>query len=107
MRGFESRRRAASSLAGIAGEGEAAGDLAQDDPAPALGQVLAQQLDRLGDLALGRLGRLRQIGGGDRLGGEEEQCFQGAGEVAHAAATLRTWIGPSGSPCSQVISPLR
>ena len=35
-------------LAGrVAGEGEAAGDLAQDDPAPALGEVLAQQLDRL------------------------------------------------------------
>ncbi len=47
----------------VAGEREAAGDLAQDDAAPALGEVLAQQLDRLGDLALGRLGRLDQVGG--------------------------------------------
>ena len=95
-------------LAGrVAGEGEAAGDLAQDDAPPALGQVLAQQLDRLADLSLGRLGRLGQVGDGDRLGREEEQRLDGAGEVAHAGATLRTAIGPSGLLCSQVISPLR
>ncbi len=74
-------------LAGrVAGQGEAAGDLAQDDAAPALGEVLAQQLDRLLDLALGRLGRLRQVGGGDRLRREEEQRLDRAARGRSSAS---------------------
>ena len=54
-------------------------------PALALGEVFAEQLDRLGDLALGRLRRLGEVGDADRVRREEEQRFDRAREVAHAA----------------------
>src|SRR5262249_46715972 len=73
-----------------------------------LRQVLTQQRNRLLDLALGRLGRLGQVAGVDGLRREEEQRFDGAGQVAHAVVSfLQIWIGPKGSSCSQVASPLR
>src|SRR6185437_10788858 len=80
----------------------------QGQPALPLGEVFAQQLDRLGDLALGRLGRLREVADRDRVRREEEQRFDRAREVVHAAATplpRSTRIGPKFSDCSQVTSP--
>ena len=97
-------------LAGrVAGQREAAGDLAQDDAAPALGEVLAQQLDRLGDLALGRLGRLGQVGDARPAAarGRAAPRSCGARSLMPSASCLRISIGPNGSLCSQVTSPLR
>ena len=92
----------------VAGEREAPRDLAQDDAAAALGEVLAQQLDRLADLALGRLARLRQVRRRDRLRREEEKRLDRPREVAHALRlTLWISIGPSGLRCFHVTSPLR
>ena len=94
----------------VAGEREAAADQPQDDPAPALAEVFAQQLDRLGDLALGRFRRLGEVGDADRVRREKEERFDRAREVVHAAASplpRSTRIGPKFSFCSQVTSPLR
>ena len=94
---------------GVAGEREAAADLAQDDPALALAEVFAQQLDRLGDLALGRLGRRRQIGDRDRLRPRGRAALRpcGRGRSRGRRPPCGPAIGPNVSPCSQVISPLR
>src|SRR6185436_17525751 len=84
----------------------AAGDLAQDDPAPALGEVLAEEAERLLDLPLARLAGLGQVAGADRLRREEEQRLDRACEVAHASASRLILIGPKASLCSQLASPV-
>ena len=96
----------------VGGQREAARHLAQHHPAKALGVVLAQPRDRLHDLALRDLGGLGQALGGHRLGREEQQRLDGAGQVVHeatstpaVAAAGTTVIGPNGTSCSQRASP--
>ena len=68
----------------VGGEREAAGHLAQHDAAVALGVVLAQPRERLDDLALGHLARVGEVGGGERVGRQEQQRLDDPGELVHA-----------------------
>ena len=101
-------RGLASSRAGrvlghrVGGQREAAGHLAEDHAAEALGVVLAQPRERLEDLALARLAGVGEPLQRDGLGGEEEQRLGYAGEVVHPALMV---IGPKVSFWSQSASP--
>ncbi len=77
-------------------------------PAEALGVVLPQAGDGLHDLALPHLGRLGELGGGERLGRQEEERLQDARELLHGAPSpegVVTVIGSNGARCSQSASP--
>ena len=109
MRGLASRRRAAFSDR-VGREREAAGDLAQDDAAVALGVVLAQAVERLDDLVLGLLAGLGEVVERHRVGRQEEQRLDDPREVLHAGLLAHALpalivIGPKVSDCSQSASP--
>ena len=76
--------------------------LRKTTPAQALGVVLAKPLQRLHDLVLAHLAGLGQIGGRDRVRGEEQQRLDYPGQLVHTALTL---IGPKGSDWDQAASP--
>ncbi len=96
---------------GVAGQREAAAELAQPDAAQARRVLLCQQRER----RFGRVGvRLRRVGellDAERIGRQEQQRLERARELAHPATATtaseeaRTAISPKLSRCSQSASP--
>jgi hypothetical protein len=113
VRGLASRRRAAGSVSGERGQREAAGELAQHEPALAGRVGGAQLLERLGQLVGVALGRRARVRGAHRLAGEEEQRLSVRASALTTppprAGARGPWrliaMSPNGSSWRQVASP--